>query len=400
MIESREMEDVRRWLAEYTNLRIVSRDGSLTYAAAITAAHPGAMQISDRFHILKNLNERATQAFQKLFQGRIAIPITGETRRIHYEMLIGTVSQRIQTVKRLYKEGRSQSEITLLTGVSERMARKYIGMCEDEIPAEKQTVRGREHDEAVQKLLGRAARVRNLRKSGLSITEIAQKTGFTAAAVNRYLSAGFSAVNAHYGKQREGKLEGFREEVLQWKADGLTYREIHERLKEKGYSGTQDAIRGFVSKERRIRRDLQTDACGDSVEFIDKKWLIRLLYKPIERIKGISTAQLAAIFAGYPLAKKIFDVVDEFRQLFKAKDSHALLPWMEKAAALNCTEMNAFINGLKQDIDAVMNAISTNFNNGLVEGTVNKIKVIKRVMYGRCRFALLRNKCLLFDYLY
>jgi len=70
---------------------------------------------------------------------------------------------------------------------------------------------------------------------------------------------------------------------------------------------------------------------------------------------------------------------------------------MEQVVALGLPELDAFIGGLKQDIDAVMNALVTDFSNGLVEGTVNKIKVIKRIMCGRCRFDLLRNKCLLID---
>jgi len=71
---------------------------------------------------------------------------------------------------------------------------------------------------------------------------------------------------------------------------------------------------------------------------------------------------------------------------------------MIKAVALGIPELEIFVNGLKQDIDAVMNAISSDFSNGLAEGTVNKIKVIKRIMYGRCRFDLLRSKCLMLDY--
>lgn len=392
MIESREFDDVVRWLAEYPNLRIVSRDGSVTYAAAITAAHPAAMQVSDRFHILKNLNERATQAFQKLFQGRIAIPLTAPTQRTRYDMLISTASQRIRKVKELHKEGRSKGEIMLLTGMSAPTVKKYIGMHEEDIPADKQTVRGREHDEALKKLLNRAARVRDLRESGMSVTEITQKTGFTATVVNRYLSADFTGVNAHYGKQREGKLEPFRGEVMKLREDGLKYREIQDIIKQKGYSGTQDAIRGFVSKECRIQLDLQTAAGGEPVELIDKKWIIRLLYKPLEQVRGISPSQLAAIFEVYPLSERIFDTVNEFKALVKAKDTDALLRWITKAETLKCPEIGAFINGLKQDIDAVYNAIATDFNNGLVEGTVNKIKVIKRVMYGRCCFMLLRAK--------
>ena len=395
MIESREMCDVSRWLKEYPNLRVVSRDGSQIYAAAIAQAHPKAMQVSDRFHILKNLCERATQAFQKLFQGRIAIPATSGTQDIRFEALIGTVAERIRIVKKLRGEGRSKGEISLLTGISERMVKKYIDIPECDIPIEKQTVRGREHEDAVQKLTDRSNRVKALRASGLSITEIAQKTGFTSAVVRNYLSADFSPVNAHYGKQREGKLEPFRDNILRWKADGLTYREIHDRISAKGYSGTQDAIRGFISKERRIRRDLQKAAGCAATEFIDKKWMIRLLYKPAEDIKGISSAQLSAILKEYPLAEKILHAINEFKALLKAKNPDSLLLWMDKVTQLSIPELDTFVNGLKLDIDAVMNAILYDFSNGLAEGCINKIKVIKRIMYGRCRFNLLKNKCLL-----
>ena len=97
------------------------------------------------------------------------------------------------------------------------------------------------------------------------------------------------------------------------------------------------------------------------------------------------------------LSKTILNLIWEFRALLKAKTPDALLPWMEKAAALKLPELDAFIGGLKQDIDAVINAITSDFSNGLVEGTVNKIKVVKRIMYGRCRFNTLRNKCLLLE---
>ena len=398
MIESRETDDVSSWLAKYPNIRIVSRDGSLQYALAITNAHPGAMQVSDRFHLVKNLSDRATVALQKLFQGRIVVPVTPGTQNIRYEILVGTVADRIHLVKKLRSAGRSKRELGVLTGLSERVIKNYIDMPECDIPKDKPTVRGREHEDAVRKLLERAERVRALRDSGLSLTEITQKTGFTLAIVKRYLSADFSPVNAHYGRQREGKLEQFREDVIRWRAEGWTYRKIHEHIQEKGYNGTQDAIRGFISKERRIRRDLQSAIDDTTVELIDKKWLIRLLYKPIAEVKGISPEQLAAIFEHYPLAKDILDTVSAFRILIKAKKPEALLPWMENVLSLGVPELDAFVNGLKQDIDAVMNAISSELSNGLAEGVINKIKVIKRIMYGRCSFQTLRNKCLLLDY--
>jgi predicted transcriptional regulator len=164
-------------------------------------------------------------------------------------------------------------------------------MKETEIPIENPTVRGREHIEAVKKLQRRAELVRTLSKEGLGRAEISQRTGLTGNTIRNYLSHDFSPVNAPYGKQREGKLALYRNEVLRLKADGSTYREIHATIKEKGYLGTQDAIRSLILKEKCIQRDLLSEGAGTE-ELIDKKWLFRLLYQPIEKRNGISEEHL------------------------------------------------------------------------------------------------------------
>ena len=70
--------------------------------------------------------------------------------------------------------------------------------------------------------------------------------------------------------------------------------------------------------------------------------------------------------------------------------SHSLL--------LGIPEINSFINGIKRDFEAVKNGIALRYNNGLAEGSINKLKVIKRIMYGRSNYPLLRNKILLKEY--
>ena len=92
----------------------------------------------------------------------------------------------------------------------------------------------------------------------------------------------------------------------------------------------------------------------------------------------------------YKFWKLVFVTV--FREILKNKDVNKLNLWIEDSLNLGISESKSFINGLKQDIDAVKNAISLDYNNGLAEGSVNKIKVIKRIMYGRCNFETLRNK--------
>lgn len=91
---------------------------------------------------------------------------------------------------------------------------------------------------------------------------------------------------------------------------------------------------------------------------------------------------------------EIIDLEREFKTILFSKETEQLELWLEKARHLNIMELNSFVNLIESDIDAVKNAIIYNFSNGLTEGFNNKTKVIKRQMYGRCSFDLLRLKIL------
>ena len=64
--------------------------------------------------------------------------------------------------------------------------------------------------------------------------------------------------------------------------------------------------------------------------------------------------------------------------------------WIEQAEATDLAPLRKFARGLRQDYDAVAAGISLLWNSGPVEGHVNRIKMIKRQMFGRASFALLR----------
>ena len=68
---------------------------------------------------------------------------------------------------------------------------------------------------------------------------------------------------------------------------------------------------------------------------------------------------------------------------------------MKDTLALGKSQLNTFIRGLKIDIDAVKNAILSKWSNGQVEGQVNRLKSIKRQIYRRTGFELLRKKVVL-----
>ena len=81
-----------------------------------------------------------------------------------------------------------------------------------------------------------------------------------------------------------------------------------------------------------------------------------------------------------------------------SRKSEELDSWMETAAELKIDELDRYINGLQNDLRAVKNAIIYPYNNGLAEGSVNKIKLTKRITYGRNGFALLKVKLLINEY--
>jgi transposase len=97
----------------------------------------------------------------------------------------------------------------------------------------------------------------------------------------------------------------------------------------------------------------------------------------------------------FPEVGKIYAIVTEFKEIMFSKKENKLDEWINKTRKLNIPEITSFINGIERDIVAVKNGIKYDYNNGLAEGSVNKIKVIKRIMYGRCSFELLKQKVLL-----
>ena len=93
--------------------------------------------------------------------------------------------------------------------------------------------------------------------------------------------------------------------------------------------------------------------------------------------------------------QNLYSAVNRFREILKSKDESRLENWLSEVKRYNIRELNTFVRSVERDIEAVKNAIRTEFSNGIIEGVINKIKVIKRIMYGRCSFELLRLKTIM-----
>jgi transposase len=84
----------------------------------------------------------------------------------------------------------------------------------------------------------------------------------------------------------------------------------------------------------------------------------------------------------------------DFQQMVKKKRADLFDAWLKRVAASGVEDLRRWADGLLADEGAVRNALSSPWSNGQVEGQVNRLKTIKRQMYGRAKFDLLRARVL------
>lgn len=350
ILESRASEDVAEWLSGYPNLCVVSRDGSPEYAKAIKMAHPGAVQVSDRFHLIKHLTEYAAQHLKKVVGARFRI---------------GTDTQQPDA------------------GGGYWDAPERYG---PDLPE-------RQHIASTEKRAAVVERVRGLAAAGLNINRIAKEVGITWSAAKKYADESFDPEWKHYGVSYPSKLDPYANTIDNMLRQRRKFREIEDAIRQLGYKGAASTIRMYATRQRK-RMKVATDHALQNTQLIERKWLQKLLYIPIEKVGGITQAQLEQAILENPDIGVIYHVVRSFKEVVFSKRVNELDGWIENVTQLGFDAITGFCNGIARDLEAVKNAIRYDYNNGLAEGSVNKLKLIKRIMYGRHSFNLLKNKLL------
>jgi len=104
--------------------------------------------------------------------------------------------------------------------------------------------------------------------------------------------------------------------------------------------------------------------------------------------------ELATIRQASETAETIYHLVQAFLQMVRKLQGEQLESWLRSVRACHIPELHRFARGLERDKAAVLAGLTLSHNNGQVEGQVTRIKLIKRMMYGRAGFALLRQRVL------
>ena len=386
MLESREKEDVKNWLKQFTEITVFSRDGADFYANAISEVFPEALQVMDRFHILQHLTDYCKKFINRTIKAYE--PIGNEKVSAQDIPAFATKYEKIMYAKQLKKEGKSITEIGDALFVAPETARKYVDMSDDEaIKCNKKTGDQISEDKsnAKQKLF---EDIHRLVSEGVPKIAIAKKLGIAENTVYNYLKYDNPPCIAYNSQRNRAKIEPYYPLIKELISQGMKNKQISDIIRSEGCTFSVGYICRNITEQRKA-------VYAPPKKKVRRKSLISLLYRSLDKIKDLTEDDLYAIIERFPALSEIYSYVRSFKELMFSKHYEKLESWLDTANNSDIPEIRSFVTGVRQDLEATKAAIEHSYNNGIAEGTVNKIKVIKRTMYGRCSFELLRAKVLL-----
>ena len=374
LLPDREGDTVAAWLKEHPGIEVVSRDRSATYAEAATEGASQAVQVADRWHLLKNLREAVEQVL-----GR------------HY----AAIKAALKALEAPPDPGPDGKPIASPTDPAVPAAEPPPPGPSVEPAPEPPRLRARRARRL--ELVERFDRVHELRKKGYSAARIARELGLSRRSVFRYLRRQ-TCPNWHLRGSRRSRLDGYREWIDSRIAEGfVNAAALHRQLTEQGFHGSYACVHAFVTKRLGAagkERDRLNAAAPPSPRPPSTRQLSFEWVRRPEKRKPPEQARLDAIRGCSVELAEALDLADGFADLIRKKSTETLSDWLVRGEASSDPDLRRFAEGIRRDKACVQAAVMERWSNGPVEGHVNRLKTIKRQMYGRAGFVLLRARVL------
>ena len=336
LLPSREVDLLTDWLEQHPQIELVARDRSKEYTLAITKGAPQAVQVMDRWHVLKNLRE----AIEKDI-GR------------HYDDI-----QKVFEVNGLLGKPIPRSK-------REREAQALV----------------------LKKQQGQYEQVHELNRQGVTIVQMAKRLGVSRGLIHNYLRAP-TPPGARRNKRQKSPLDPFMPHLeTRYREGRITIKDVWRELVVMGYSGSYQPVRRWFYERRQLPTELISLRISprhfsslfvkDEAELTDKE-------------KRIITA-----LDTMPELKQLRRQAIGFRNALLKRNADGMAAWLNKVTDTPFISLRNFAAGLQLEWPALQAACLSEYSNGPTEGAVNRLKLIKRQMYGRGSFELLRKRVLL-----
>jgi transposase len=364
LLSDRTAATVAAWLKQHPEIQIVTRDRSTEYIRGITLGAPQAQQVADRWHLLKNMTEMLE---------RLLATLRSELSRFLAQF--SDINEPL--VRRIEKRSKNEQLV--------RAARRA-------------------------KRLARYEQVRALAAQGVKIRQIAQRLEMSRMTVRQFVKAETFPERAP--RMPTGALTPFEPYLRERWQDGCRNAlELYREVCAKGYRAkTHRQVSKWVKLRReepkryspmhkRTAASIATIAATMNptgvlpVTVPSAKRLAWLLVKDQEQFDENEKALLNQLLQ-HPAVAKCHALAQQFTKMVRYQLPKKLPGWLKACQESGIPEFASFADGIKNDRSAIRAALTLPWSNGQLEGQVNRLKLIKRQMYGRAKFDLLRIRVL------
>ena len=363
MLPDREAETLATWLRDHPGVEVISRDRASAYAAGGRSGAPDAVQVADRFHLLQNLAEALELAF------------TGHARELRD-------AEQARRQDRVAEGGPVRPD-------PPPPPKRPLAMA-----AARREQRMATH-----------RKVWDLYRQGWPGQEIARHLGIGRTTTFRHLKS--EAFPERKGRSDAGRssMDPWRDWIIErWNRGQRNGRQTLRDLRAEGFTGNyatvlrylnrlRDAQQGAVSHRSRARPATPLVAAPKQV--MTPRTAAWTVLRPPDRRDDDEAGLLARLRAAAPILAEAVKLAEEFAALVRGRKPKLLDPWLQRAQDSAVPALQRFAKRLSSDYDAVRAAVTLAWSNGQVEGQINRLKTIKRQMYGRASLNLLERRFLL-----
>ena len=356
LLPEKSAESFANWLREHPGVEIISRDRCKEYINGANEGAPDAIQVADRWHLLNNLRD----TLKKLMEGkRACLMAAADKPKTDGSSQDVTIENRVDSVEL------PETTPKLTKAEEKRLSRR-------------------------QKRQERFEEAKKLHELGVSKSEIARRLNINWRTASKYIRIDECPV---YAGQKRG-LRNFAPFMdymeKRWEEGCHNATQIWREIRELGYEGARRTPGEWATKKRKLASSSDTGA-KKIIPWTasNAAWL---LVKPEDELTEDDRQALERMKEADEKVAQAYTWGQRFTEMVRERQPDSLLPWLEDVGKSRISALVSFAKGIKQDIAAVMNALSLPWSNGQTEGQVNRLKLIKRQMYGRANFDLLRKR--------
>jgi transposase len=355
LLPDRESATFARWLKANPGAEIISRDRSEKYAAGGRQGAPEATHVADRWHLLSNWRRSIETVFDR-HRGRI--------KRV--------------TLPAAEPAGKPAAAVLPAKSVNRR--RKY---------AEEQRAR----TQARRLTLYNTIRERYAK--GEYLKTIARDLEIDFRTARKYALSDECPTRKPHKRTRKRLLEPYEPYLrARWKEGCKNGRGLYREIVAHGYPGSRTQVAKFIAQLRREENDGKPQPSSAAGEPLTPRKASMLLLRRPERCTEAESTALAQLRDAHTEIAATIGFTERFLEIVRERQGEKLGEWLSDAEGCGIREIWRFAHKVRQDEAAVQAGCTLPYSNGQTEGQITKLKAIKRGMYGRAKFDLLRQRAL------